>query len=77
MHEVKGLFFDVGGTVFDWKNTARQKIQKLADEKGQAIDSEAFANDWRGERKAMSYLLDSNYKEPYWSNTLDGEEIII
>ena len=49
MHEVKGLFFDVGGTVFDWKDTAREKIQELAEEKGQAIDSEAFANDWRGE----------------------------
>ncbi|MBK5226233.1 MAG: HAD hydrolase-like protein [Thermoleophilia bacterium] len=49
MNEVKGLFFDVGGTVFDWKNTAREQIQKLADEQGQAIDSEAFANNWRGE----------------------------
>lgn len=49
MDNVKGLFFDVGGTVFDWKNTAREKIQELADEKGQAIDSETFANDWRGE----------------------------
>jgi 2-haloacid dehalogenase len=26
MENVKGLFFDVGGTVFDWKNTAREKI---------------------------------------------------
>ena len=49
MDNVKGLFFDVGGTVFDWKNTVREKIQELAGEKGQAIDSEAFANDWRGE----------------------------
>lgn len=49
MNEVKGLFFDVGGTVFDWKNTAREKIQELADGKGQTIDSTAFANDWRGE----------------------------
>jgi len=49
MDNVKGLFFDVGGTVFDWKSTAREKIQELADEKGQAIDSETFANDWRGE----------------------------
>ena len=49
MEDVKGLFFDVGGTVFDWKNTARENIQKLADEKGDSIDSEAFANDWRGE----------------------------
>jgi 2-haloacid dehalogenase len=49
MDNVRGLFFDVGGTVFDWKNTTREKIQELADEKGESIDSEAFANDWRGE----------------------------
>jgi 2-haloacid dehalogenase len=49
MNNVKGLFFDVGGTVFDWKNTARERIQELADGKGRAIDGEAFANDWRGE----------------------------
>ncbi len=49
MENVKGLFFDVGGTVFDWKNTACEKIQELADAKGRTIDSEAFAYDWRGE----------------------------
>lgn len=49
MNNIKALFFDVGGTVFDWKNTAREQVQKLANAKGQAIDSEAFANDWRGE----------------------------
>lgn len=49
MDNVKGLFFDVGGTVFDWKNTARENIQKLADEKGEPIDSDAFANGWRAE----------------------------
>ncbi len=35
--------------MFDWKNTAREKIQELADEKGQTIDSAVFVNDWRGE----------------------------
>ena len=49
MENVKGLFFDVGGTVFDWKNTVQEKIQELADAKSQTIDSEAFAYDWRGE----------------------------
>ena len=49
MHNVKALFFDVGGTVFDWKNTSREQIQALAEKNGQAIDSEAFATDWRGE----------------------------
>jgi 2-haloacid dehalogenase len=49
LDEIKALFFDVGGTVFDWKNTAREQIQDLAVTKGQAIDGEAFAHDWRGE----------------------------
>jgi 2-haloacid dehalogenase len=49
MQGVKGLFFDVEGTVSDWKNTARENIQKLADEKGELMESEAFAKAWRGE----------------------------
>ncbi len=49
MDSLKGLLFDVGGTVFDWKNTARERIQELADQRGDTIDSEAFANDWRAE----------------------------
>ena len=49
MDKVKGLFFDVGGTIFDWKNTARERVQELADAKGVDIDSEAFAIDWRDE----------------------------
>ena len=49
MSEIKGLFFDVGGTVFDWKNTARENIRELADEKGESINDEAFAIDWRAE----------------------------
>lgn len=49
MEKVKGLFFDVGGTIFDWKNTARERIQELADARGTDIDSEAFAIGWRDE----------------------------
>ncbi len=30
MQQVKGLFFDVGGTVFDWKNTVKSRIEELA-----------------------------------------------
>ncbi|MBA2882771.1 2-haloacid dehalogenase [Desulfosalsimonas propionicica] len=49
MKAIRGLFFDVGGTVFDWKNTARENIEKLAKQHGEAIDSEAFAVDWRNQ----------------------------
>ena len=86
MHKVKALFFDVGGTVFDWKNTARKKIQALADEKGQAIDSKAFAVDWRGEmmrvhtqvrygRVPEEDNLDEGFRYPYrpsWAYGLPG-----
>ena len=69
MENVKGLFFDVGGTVFDWKNTARGNIQKLADEKGESIDSEAFANEWRGEMfKVHSQVRQGNLP---WMNSDD------
>lgn len=49
MDNVKALFFDVGGTIFDWKNTARETISRLARDSGQEIDCESFAIDWRSE----------------------------
>ena len=30
MDNIKALFFDVGGTVFDWKNTVREKVREYA-----------------------------------------------
>ncbi|MEM7536575.1 MAG: HAD family hydrolase, partial [Chloroflexota bacterium] len=47
MNNVKALFFDVGGTVFDWKNTTRANIQQLAAAHNQTVDADAFATDWR------------------------------
>lgn len=47
MKTIRNLFFDVGGTVFDWKNTVKQEIGALAENHGQSLDSEAFAIDWR------------------------------
>jgi len=44
---VKALFFDVGGTVFDWKNTARQAICRCARDAAAEVDDLAFATDWR------------------------------
>ena len=32
----------VGGTVFDWKNTARKNIQKLEDEKGESLCKQLY-----------------------------------
>ena len=49
MEAVKALFFDVGGTVFDWKNTAKAQIEVLARKNNQAVDSDRFAQTWRSE----------------------------
>lgn len=49
MTSPKALFFDVGGTIFDWKNTAIANINELSKKHGIAIDADAFANDWRRE----------------------------
>lgn len=47
MDNIRNLFFDVGGTVFDWKNTVKKEIAALAQKHGQQLDGEAFAIDWR------------------------------
>lgn len=47
MDNIRNLFFDVGGTVFDWKNTVKKAIAEMAKNHGQQLDSEAFAIDWR------------------------------
>lgn len=49
MTNPKALFFDVGGTIFDWKNTAIANITQLSHDQGIGIDADAFANDWRRE----------------------------
>ncbi|MCF8143468.1 MAG: HAD hydrolase-like protein [Deltaproteobacteria bacterium] len=69
MEEVKGLFFDVGGTVFDWKNTVRYEIEKLANEKNQFIDGNSFANDWRSEMFTIHTQV--RYGNLPWMNSDD------
>ncbi|MDJ0782126.1 MAG: haloacid dehalogenase type II [Desulfosarcinaceae bacterium] len=49
MEGVKALYFDVGGTVFDWKNTAKAHIEALARKTDQTVDSDHFAQTWRSE----------------------------
>ena len=64
MDNVRGLFFDVGGTVFDWKNTTREKINELAHEKSESMDSEAFAKTEAEVRERLQKLLDAKGKNP-------------
>lgn len=44
---VQALFFDVFGTVVDWRTSVAREVASVADSKGWAIDATAFAVEWR------------------------------
>jgi 2-haloacid dehalogenase len=46
---VKALFFDVFGTLVDWRNSIAREAQALLKPKGITLDCFAFADAWRGE----------------------------
>jgi len=49
MRELKALFFDVFGTLVDWRGSIAREARQLLAPSGVAIDWEAFADAWRGE----------------------------
>jgi 2-haloacid dehalogenase len=49
MEQVKALFFDVFGTLVDWRTSIAREAEALLKPLGQSIDWLAFADAWRGE----------------------------
>ena len=49
MPDVKALFFDVFGTLVDWRTSIAREAQTLLKPFSTAIDWLAFADAWRGE----------------------------
>jgi len=49
MNSVKALFFDVFGTLIDWRNGVARESEKILAPKGYKLDWLAFADAWRGE----------------------------
>lgn len=47
--QVKALFFDVFGTLVDWRTSVARETQTLLASRGHALDWSAFADAWRGE----------------------------
>src|SRR5256885_5247645 len=47
--QVKALFFDVFGTVVDWRNSIARESEAIFKLKGYALDWLAFADAWRNE----------------------------
>src|SRR5580704_6608259 len=46
---VKALFFDVFGTLVDWRTSIAREAKALLEPRGHALDWSAFADAWRGE----------------------------
>jgi 2-haloacid dehalogenase len=46
---VKALFFDVFGTLVDWRTSIAREAKALLQPRGYALDWSAFADAWRGE----------------------------
>ncbi|HZP75192.1 MAG TPA: haloacid dehalogenase type II [Pseudolabrys sp.] len=46
---VKALFFDVFGTVVDWRTSIAREAEAILEPLGHGIDGPAFADAWRGE----------------------------
>jgi 2-haloacid dehalogenase len=49
MAEVKALFFDVFGTLVDWRTSIAREAEAILKPQGYALDWLAFADAWRGE----------------------------
>jgi 2-haloacid dehalogenase len=46
---IKALFFDVFGTLVDWRSSIAREAKALLEPRGYALDWFAFADAWRGE----------------------------
>ena len=49
MAKYGAAIFDVFGTVVDWRSGVATEVAKAYRTKGQDVDAEAFADEWRGE----------------------------
>jgi len=49
---IKAIFFDVFGTLVDWRGSVAREAARLLSARGHPIDWEAFADAWRGEYQA-------------------------
>lgn len=48
-HTIKALFFDVFGTLMEWRNSVAREAQASLEPLGYSLDWLAFADAWRGE----------------------------
>jgi len=58
MLAVKALFFDMFGTILDWRTSIARETKAILEPRGHAIDGLAFADAWRAEyQPAMNRVI--------------------
>lgn len=73
---VKALFFDVFGTVVDWRNSIAAEIDKWASEKGLGLDGQKFALAWRGRYQPAMERIRSGGRGFVALDTLHRENLL-
>jgi 2-haloacid dehalogenase len=62
MVDVKALFFDVFGTLVDWRSSIAREAEAMLKPRGYAIDWLGFADAWRGEyQPAMTEVREGRH----------------
>ncbi|UUX51045.1 haloacid dehalogenase type II [Nisaea acidiphila] len=73
---IKALFFDVFGTVVDWRNSIAVEFDRLAKEKGLDLDGQAFALAWRRRYVPAMKVVRSGERGFVALDTLHRENLI-
>ena len=61
MPHPRALLFDVFGTVVDWRSSVAREIERIAEQKGFAVNGHDFATAWRNRyQPAMAKIREGN-----------------
>ena len=75
MSEIKALFFDVFGTVVDWRSSISRELAEFASKRGLKGDWDAFADRWRGLYQPSMEAVRSEGRDWVILDTLHGENL--
>ncbi len=75
MNGVKALFFDVFGTVVDWRSSIARELSEFANARGLEGDWEAFADRWRGLYQPAMEAVRGAGRDWVVLDTLHGENL--
>ncbi|MHA7294305.1 haloacid dehalogenase type II [Arthrobacter sp. HLT1-21] len=73
--EVRAVLFDTFGTVVDWRAGVARQAEAFAAARGQDVDAEAFADDWRALYQPAMEAIRSGSREFATLDTLHRENL--